>query len=116
MIYGYCTQLDTDAAMHIGNEFVPHDCDRVVVERIQSPSRARSELAGILSACKEGDKIIVRQLSDLSWRLPDLITTLESLSKRGIELVDLSSAYGFKMQQQLISAVLLPSTPKRLCN
>lgn len=96
MIYGYCTQLDTDAAMHIGNEFVPHDCDRVVVERIQSPSRARSELAGILSACKEGDKIIVRQLSDLSWRLPDLITTLESLSKRGIELVDLSS--GLRLQ------------------
>ncbi|WP_193778266.1 recombinase family protein [Pseudovibrio sp. Ad37] len=91
LIYGYCTQLDTNAVTLTGADFAPHKCDQVVVERIQSASRARIKLAEVLNKSKKGDLIVVRQLSDLSWRLPELVATLESLNKRDIELLDMSS-------------------------
>ena len=77
------TALQLDALKAAG-------CVRVFSEKASGANRGRPELTAALDYMREGDTLVVWKLDRLARSLTQLIETVESLRKRGIELRSLS--------------------------
>ncbi|MBI1290187.1 recombinase family protein [bacterium] len=62
------------------------DCDRIFSDRVSGDINHRQGLNRALTACQEGDLLVVWKLDRLGRSLHDLVNLVESLNVRGVGL------------------------------
>ncbi len=80
-----CTSLQSDALSKAG-------CSRIFTETASGAQADRPHLQAALEYIRPGETLVVWKLDRLARSLPQLITTVESLQRRGCEFKSLTEA------------------------
>lgn len=86
------------------------DQERIVVEKVSGAKKERPELDALLQRVRAGDRITVWRLDRLGRSLSHLVSTVESLTQRGVafrslqEGIDASTASG-RMTMHIFAAL-----------
>lgn len=68
------------------------DCERVFIDRMSGSKRNRPELDRMLEYVREGDVVEVESLSRLARSTKDLLSIVETLREKGVDLVSLKES------------------------
>lgn len=100
MIYGYARVSTKEQKLSRQEDFFEGKVDYLFKEKISGKDRERPQLKRMLSRLKEGDEVVVLELSRLGRSMKDLIDIVTEIKSKGAsfrsvkENIDLSSPYG----------------------
>ena len=100
MIYGYARVCTKEQNLSRQEDFFSGKVDMLFEEKVSGKNRNRPELERMLSLLKEGDEVVVLELSRLGRSMKDLIDIVSEIRSKGAtfrsvkENIDLSSPYG----------------------
>lgn len=100
MIYGYARVSTKEQKLARQEDYFKGRVDYLFEEKVSGKSKERPQLKKMLSVLKEGDEVIVLELSRLGRSMKDLIDIVGEIRSKGAsfrsvkENIDLSSAYG----------------------
>jgi DNA invertase Pin-like site-specific DNA recombinase len=64
----------------------PFDCEKFFVEKISGATRARPDLELMIKYAREGDKVIISELSRLGRNARDLLNIIHELQEKGVSV------------------------------
>lgn len=83
------TEQNLDRQTHALSEL---GVEKVFLEKVSGVSRDRPELSKLLDYIRDGDVLVVESISRLARSTRDLLTIVETLREKGVELVSLKES------------------------
>lgn len=88
MKFGYARNLDTQI-----EALKKEGCDKIIEEKKSAKDLDRPELNRLLDDLRDGDTLVVYDLSRLSRSIADMISLVENFNQRNIKLISLKDGY-----------------------
>ena len=90
MIIGYCRVSTHDQCLDRQTDILTDaGCERIYQEKISGATKERPELQRMFDALREGDTVVVTELSRLSRTVKDLFSLVEQIHHTGANLKSL---------------------------
>ena len=90
MIIGYCRVSTHDQCLDRQTDILTDaGCERIYQEKVSGATKERPELHRMLDALREGDTVIVTELSRLSRTVKDLFSLVEQIHHAGANIKSL---------------------------
>jgi DNA invertase Pin-like site-specific DNA recombinase len=91
--FGYMSVSKVDLNLAQKKQLEDFGCDRIFLENINSSRRNRSELNRLIEFLREGDTVVVTDLTRLSRSTKDLMAVIERISQKGAHLKSLKESW-----------------------
>jgi DNA invertase Pin-like site-specific DNA recombinase len=91
--FGYMSFSKLDQNLVQKKQLEDFGCDRIFFENINGNQRKRPELNRLIDFLREGDTVVVTNLSRLSRSTNDLLTIIERISQKGAHLKSLKESW-----------------------
>ena len=94
MIIGYCRVSTHDQCLDRQTDILTDaGCERIYQEKVSGATKERPELHRMLDALREGDTVIVTELSRLSRTVKDLFSLVEQIHHAGANIKSLKESW-----------------------
>ena len=94
MIVGYCRVSNKDQqTLRQLDQLTEYGCERVYEEKASGTKRDREELNRMMDALREGDVVIITELSRLSRSVKDLFEIVDKIHKIGADIKSLKESW-----------------------
>jgi DNA invertase Pin-like site-specific DNA recombinase len=94
MIFGYMRVSTLDQRLDRQDKALKEaGCEKIFFEKITGTKRERPELNKMIEQLREGDTVIIKDLTRLSRSTKDLIELVETFKKKGVNLKSLNESW-----------------------